>query len=404
VNCRICAAPLEHNFVDLGETALANSFLTKDQLDRPESLYPLRAYVCSQCFLVQLDEYAEPTEIFHDQYPYFSSYARSWVEHARQYVEMATERFGLGGHSFVVEVASNDGYLLQFFRDRGVPCLGIEPTVNTAAAAIEKGIPTLTEFFGREFGARLAAERRPADLVIGNNVLAHVPDRHDFVAGMATLLAPGGAITLEFPHLLRLVERRQFDTIYHEHYSYYSFSTARRLLAEHDLQLFDVEELPTHGGSLRIYAQHWGARPPSRRVEELLERERAAGMDGLPYYLGFQPQVEEIRRQFRDFVRQIRGARVAGFGAAAKGNTFLNYCGVGPETIAYVVDDTPAKQGKFLPQSRIPVVAEERIPEHRPDFVLILPWNLRREISQKLSYVREWGGKFVTCIPELEVW
>lgn len=403
LSCRFCAAPLERVVADLGASPLANSYLEAADLLGPEPFFPLTVRVCERCWLCQLPEVAKPEEIFSD-YAYFSSVSTSWVEHARRYTEAMIERFGIGPEHLVVEVASNDGYLLRHFKERGVPVLGVEPAANVAEAARELGIETEVRFFGREAARELAA-RRPADLLLGNNVLAHVPDLNDFVAGLEAMLAPTGVLTMEFPHLVRLVEGNQFDTIYHEHYSYLSFVAVERVFAAHGLELFDVEEIPTHGGSLRVFAQRRGAgRPTGSAVGELLDRERAGGVETPAFYEGFAESIRETKRRMLEFlVREKRAGRsIVGYGAAAKGNTLLNYCGVRHDFLDYVADASPHKQGRFLPGTRLPIRAPEAILETRPDWVLILPWNLRDEISEQMSAVREWGGRFVVAIPELE--
>jgi SAM-dependent methyltransferase len=400
--CRFCAAPLRRSFTDLGMSPLANAYRSAEQLQDAEAFYPLHVYVCERCLLVQLPAAASPAEIFSD-YAYFSSYSESWVEHARRYVDAISERLDLGNDSRVVELASNDGYLLRWFVERGIPVLGVEPAANVAAVAEENGVPTLVEFFGRGVGERLAREGSGADLIVGNNVLAHVPDLNDFVAGIAALLKPGGVVTMEFPHLLRLIEETEFDTIYHEHFSYFSFLTVREVFAHHGLTLFDVEELPTHGGSLRIY----GAvdRPETERPGELLARERDAGLDAMPAYEAFDERVREAKRSLLAFLIEAKRERrsVVGYGAAAKGNTLLNYCGVRSDFLDYVVDRSPHKQGLFLPGTHIPIEAPERVAESRPDYLLILPWNLTREITEQMAHVREWGCRFVTPIPRVQV-
>jgi 2-polyprenyl-3-methyl-5-hydroxy-6-metoxy-1,4-benzoquinol methylase len=403
--CRFCGAPLSHTFANLGMSPIANNYLTEDQLGRMEHFYPLHALVCDRCFLVQLEEFESPDAIFSD-YAYFSSYSTSWLDHCRRYVESAAERFALGGDSHVVEIASNDGYLLQYFAERGVPVLGIEPAANVAEVAVERGIPTEVEFFGKETATNLAADRRQADLLIGNNVLAHVPDLNDFVEGMKILLAPAGVITMEFPHLERLVEERQFDTIYHEHFSYFSLLTVRRVFAAHGLTVFDVEELPTHGGSLRIYACHEGERPVSDAVRELEAREERAGFTHLETYLAFGEQVQQEKRDILDSLISLKneGRRIAGYGAPAKGNTLLNFCGVGTEFIDFTADRSPHKQGRFLPGSHIPILAPEEIERQRPDVVFILPWNLREEIMEQLRFISDWGGRFLVRSPALELY
>lgn len=404
--CRFCGTPLRHVFVDLGSSPLCESYLTADQLNEMEPFYPLRAYVCEECFLVQLQEYVAPEHIF-STYAYFSSYSDSWLDHARRYAAMMLERFPLDGRSQVVEVGSNDGYLLQYFVERGVPALGVEPAANVAEAAIKKGIPTVVEFFGEEAAGRLVQAGRQADLLIGNNVLAQVPHLLDFIKGLRILLKPRGIVTLEFPHLLRLVDDTQFDTIYHEHFSYFSLTTAERIFAASGLAAFDVEELPTHGGSLRLYLRHAedDSRPISGRVDQLKERERDAGMDRLAYYTSFDERVAGLKRDLLEFLIQARrqSRLVAGYGAPGKGNTLLNYCGIRADLLAYTVDRNPYKQGKFLPGTHIPILDPARIRETRPDYVLILPWNLREEIMQQLTYIRDWGGRFVVPIPTVRV-
>jgi SAM-dependent methyltransferase len=403
--CRFCAAPLQHVFADLGMSPLANSYLTPEHANAMEPYYPLRAFVCDRCFLVQLEEFETPDRIF-TEYAYFSSYSTSWLEHSKRYVELMIERFGLDASSHVVELASNDGYLLQYFRERQVPVLGIEPAANVAKVALEKGIPTLVEFFGRT-AARALVSGSAADLLLGNNVLAHVPDLNDFVGGMKILLKPGGVITMEFPHLMRLVEADQFDTIYHEHFSYFSFLTVRRVFAEHGLRLFDVEELSTHGGSLRIYGAHTddAGKPDSERAAELAEREREAGYQELDTYRAYAQRVQEEKRAILSFLIKLKreGRSIVGYGAPAKGNTLLNFCGVGKDFLDYTVDLNPHKQGHFLPGSHIPIRAPEALRETQPDVVLILPWNLRDEIMEQHSYVREWGGRFAARAPEMRL-
>jgi hypothetical protein len=403
--CRFCAAPVEAVFADLGMSPLANSYLPPERSNHMEPFYPLRALVCERCFLVQLEEFETPEAIFSD-YAYFSSYSSSWLEHSRRYSEQMVERLGLDETSHVVEIASNDGYLLQFFHERQIPVLGIEPAANVAKVALQKGIPTLVEFFGRETARSLAGESS-ADLLLGNNVLAHVPDLNDFVAGMKILLSPTGVITMEFPHLLRLMDDNQWDTIYHEHFSYFSFLTVSRVFEAHGLRVFDVEELPTHGGSLRIYGAHADdqSKPQTDAAHELLERERAAGYESLDTYLGYGQRVEADKRQILSFLIGLKeqGLRIVGYGAPAKGNTLLNYCGVGRDFIDYTCDLNPHKQGHFLPGSHIPIRSPEAIRETRPDVVLILPWNLKDEIVQQLSFIGEWGGRFAARTPELKL-
>jgi len=386
---------------------LCESYLDADQLDEMEPFYPLRVYVCDQCLLVQLQEYVSPETIFRE-YAYFSSYSDSWVDHARVYTDRIIERLQLNRDSCVVEVASNDGYLLQWFVARDIPVLGIEPAANVAQVATRKGVPTLVTFFGRATARDLAAAGRHADLLIGNNVLAQVPDLNDFVAGLQVLLAPRGVVTVEFPHLMRLVAGNQFDTIYHEHFSYFSFLAAERVFAAHRLVVFDVEELETHGGSLRLYARHVedSSKPVAPRVRELAAAEEAAGLRRPDYYAAFEERVKDTKRRLLEFLIQARrqGRTIVGYGAPGKGNTLLNYCGIRTDFLPYTVDKSPYKQGKFLPGTHIPVHAPEKIRETRPDYVLILPWNLKDEIIRQLACIREWGGQFVVPIPEPRVY
>jgi SAM-dependent methyltransferase len=405
--CRLCGAQLEHVMVDLGMSPLCESFLAADQLDAMEPFYPLRVQVCGDCLLAQLPAYVPPESIF-TEYAYFSSFSDSWVEHARRYVDAMRARLALGPSSLVVELASNDGYLLQHFLPHGVPVLGIEPARNVAAAAVAKGVPTRTEFFGSELARRLAAEGRRADLIVANNVLAQVPELNDFVAGMALLLAPGGVATVEFPHLLRLVQGNQFDTIYHEHFSYFSLLTAERVFSAHGLVVFDLEELPTHGGSLRLFLRHdgEGGEPVSPAVHALLEHERDAGMTDPSWYAAFGERAEAAKHELVEFLVAARraGKQVAGYGAPGKGNTLLNFCGIRTDLLAYTVDRNPYKQGKFLPGTHIPILHPDRLAELRPDVILILPWNLRSEIAAQLAGCRSWGASFAVPIPRLEVW
>lgn len=400
--CRFCRTPLSHTVVDLGKSPLCESFLAASQLEQAEVFYPLHVMVCHECFLVQLPAHASGEEIFSD-YAYFSSYSESWLAHAKRYVEQMTARWDLGPHSLVVEIASNDGYLLQYFVERGIPCLGIEPAANVAQVAVQKGVPTVVDFFGRRSAEARVAEGRRADLLLGNNVLAHVPDLHDFVDGFKTLLAPAGVITFEFPHLMRLIDDNQFDTIYHEHFSYFSLGTAQAVLEAHDLTVFDVEELPTHGGSLRIYACHREdtSKTPTSRLAELHQREEAVGILTLDYYRSFAERVQETKRQILTFLIEAKraGKTIAGYGAPGKGNTLLNYCGIRTDFLDYTVDRSPHKQGMYLPGTHIPIFHPDRLAETRPDIILILPWNLQEEIASQLQYVREWGGQLVVPIP-----
>jgi 2-polyprenyl-3-methyl-5-hydroxy-6-metoxy-1,4-benzoquinol methylase len=386
---------------------LSNGFLKSEQLNKAEKFYPLHAYVCEKCLLVQLEEFESPDHIFANDYAYFSSYSESWLNHAKQYTDLMINRFQFNQSSRVIEIASNDGYLLQFFQAQSIPVLGIEPATNVAQVAIEKGIDTLVKFFGVETAQELVGQGKKADLLLGNNVLAHVPNINDFVAGMKIVLKLEGIITMEFPHLLRLIEQSQFDTIYHEHFSYLSFVTVEKIFAHHGLTLFDVEELPTHGGSLRIYAKHSENNKIKidQRVEALKEVERQKGLGNLETYLNFSRKVQETKRKLLSFLIQVKidGKTVVGYGAAAKGNTLLNYCGIRTDFIDYTCDRSPHKQGKFLPGTHIPIYSPDKIAETKPDYVLILPWNLKEEVTQQLSYIREWGGKFVVPIPEVEI-
>jgi SAM-dependent methyltransferase len=405
-SCRVCAGPLQETFVDLGMSPLCESYVPAERASAEESFYPLHARICSDCLLVQLEAFVTAEHIF-SEYAYFSSYSDSWVAHARKFVDATVDRFGLGPDSLVVELASNDGYLLQHVRDRGIPALGIEPAANVAEAARKRGIETIVEFFGRRLGARLAAEGRRADLLVANNVMAHVPDLNDFVGGMEPLLAPGGVVTIEVPHLLRLVENNQFDTIYHEHFSYFSLITGRRVLEAHGLEVFDVEELKSHGGSLRYYAQRATERPHpvSERVEDLARRESELGFDTLEGHRGFAAQVMETKWRLLEFLIEQRrqGKRIAGYGAPGKGNTLLNYCGIRTDLLDFTVDRNPYKQGMYLPGTHIPIRHPDALDQARPDFILILPWNLKDEIVAQLAHAREWGARFVVPIPEVEV-
>lgn len=407
MQCRFCKTELEHEFIDLYNAPASNSFLTPQQLNEPETFYPLRVFVCHNCFLVQVDEYQSSEAIFNSEYVYFSSYSTSWLEHSKKYVEAMTSRFSLNEASLVVEIASNDGYLLQYFVEKEVPVMGIEPTANTAEAARQKGVPTITEFFGTKLASRLVAEGKQADLFLGNNVLAHVPDIVDLIAGMKIILKPEGVITMEFPHLVQLINNNQFDTIYHEHFSYLSFYTIKAIFSSQGLELFDVEEIPTHGGSLRIYAKHAdnAVQQVTPNVQALLNKEMSYGITDLAYYKGFQQRALEVKLDLLSFLIQQKreGKKVAAYGAAAKGNTLLNYSGVKHDLIDFVVDANPSKQGKLLPASHIPVVNEAMLKETKPPYVIILPWNIRDEITRQLHYIREWGGQFVVFIPKLEI-
>ena len=385
---------------------LCQTHIETHQLNHMEPFYPLRAYVCRKCFLVQLQEYVSPKDIF-TEYAYFSSYADSWVAHAKRYVDLVTERFGLDKTKKVMELASNDGYLLQHFVKQGVPVLGIEPAANVAKVALEKGIPTVVRFFGVQSAREILREHGRADLLLGNNVLAHVPDLNDFVGGMKIVLAPRGVITMEFPHLMRLMAENQFDTIYHEHFSYFSFVTVEQVFAAHGITLFDVEELPTHGGSLRIYGRHVddASKPVGPRVVELRTREVQAGFNRIEHYFSFGEQVKETKRKLLECLIGIKrqGKRIAGYGAPGKGNTLLNYCGIRTDFLDYTVDRNPYKQGKYTPGTHIPIHSPEKIRETQPDYVFILPWNLKDEITQQLHYIRDWGGRFIVPIPTVGV-
>ncbi len=407
MNCRFCNTPLNYEFLDLVNAPPSNSFLTFSQLNEPEVYYPLRVLVCDNCFLVQIDEYQKSSAIFNQDYVYFSSFSTSWLSHAKNYCEKVVERFSLGNNSRVVEIASNDGYLLQYFLERKIPVLGIEPTKNTAKVAIDKGIETVTEFFGLALAEVLVKKGLYADLLIGNNVLAHVPDINDFVVGMHHFLSPQGIITMEFPHLIQLIDNNQFDTIYHEHFSYLSLFTVQKIFLAQGLEIFDVDEISTHGGSLRIYAKHAGdtSRKISAKVAGLIQMEKSKGVDKIDYYNGFTDKVEQIKFDLLAFLvtQKKKGKKVVGYGAAAKGNTLLNYCGIKKDLIHFVVDANPNKQNKFLPGSHIPVVNEEILKLERPDFVIIFPWNLSAEIKQQLSYITEWGGRFLIPIPTIVI-
>jgi hypothetical protein len=408
MHCRFCKTKLEHVFIDLVNSPASNSFLSEEQLNEPEIFYPLKVYTCQNCFLVQLDEYKKSDAIFNSEYVYFSSYSHTWLQHAKNYTDMMVSRFGFDSSSQVIEIASNDGYLLQYFKEKNIPVLGIEPTANTAEVAMGKGIKTMIEFFGTELASRLVNNWDvKADLLLGNNVLAHVPDIVDFVRGMKLILADTGVITMEFPHLMQLVDNNQFDTIYHEHFSYLSFYTVKQIFESEGLELFDVDEIPTHGGSLRIYAKHKEdtQKPVSANVSALIKKETDRGITTLAYYNNFQEKALRVKLNLISFLieQKRNGKKIAAYGAAAKGNTLLNYCGVKNDLIEYVADANPHKQKKWLPASHIPVVNELYLKENRPDYVIILPWNLKEEVAQQLSYIREWGGKFVIPIPQVEV-
>lgn len=405
MKCRFCKAELTHVFIDLLNSPASNSFLTNEQLNEPETFYPLKVYTCSNCFLVQVDEYKKSDAIFNGDYVYFSSYSKSWLQHAKEYTGLMQKQFGYNEKSLVIEVASNDGYLLQYFKEKSIPVLGIEPTANTAEVAVSKGINTIVDFFGVGLAKELVAKGIKADLLLGNNVLAHVPDIMDFVGGMKLILSDNGIITMEFPHLMQLIENNQFDTIYHEHFSYLSLYTVKEIFASKGLEIFDVEELTTHGGSLRIYARHVedSTKSITGRVEKLLQTELKRGINSLSYYDNFQRKALKVKLDLTLFLIEQKkaGKKVAAYGAAAKGNTLLNYCGIKNDLISYVVDANPHKQDKFLPASHIPVVNEAFLKNDQPDFVIILPWNLQTEITQQLNYIKQWGGQFIIPIPEL---
>jgi hypothetical protein len=403
--CRFCRAPLKTVFVDLGMSPLCQSQLEPEDLDKGEEFYPLRVFTCDRCLLVQIQDYVGPERIF-SEYAYFSSYADTLLKHSEAYVEMASKRFGLGADSRVVEVASNDGYLLQYFAKRGVPVLGIEPAGNVAKAAEAKGVPTVVRFFGVETARILAGDGMKADLLLGNNVLPHVPDLHDFVGGLKILLKDAGAITMEFQHVMRMMAGNQFDTVYQEHFSYLSFTFVEKLFAHHGLTIFDVEEVPNHGGSLRIYARHAGGSPaPGPRVAEMLATEDREGMNRMAHYLEFGERAKEAKRKLLEFLIAAKraGKTIAGYGAAGKTNTLLNYCGIRSDFIDYTVDRNPYKQGRFLPGSHIPIMAPSRIKETKPDYLFLGPWNLANEIMEQTAYIREWGGRWIIPIPEVQV-
>lgn len=402
MNCRFCKTKLNDIFVDLVNSPASNSYLTKEQLDEPEVFYPLKIYVCQKCKLVQIDEYKKSDDIFDKDYAYFSSYSTSWLAHAKNYVEMITDKLLLNKNSQVTEIASNDGYLLQYFKEKNIPCLGIEPTNSTAKVAREKGIEVVEDFFG----ARLAKTLQKSDLILGNNVLAHVPDINDFIKGLKIALKEDGTITMEFPHLLNIIKENQFDTIYHEHFSYLSFYTVKQIFEAQGLKLYDVEKLPTHGGSLRIYATHIeNNMEVSQNVELLFKEEKALGLFDMEIYQGFQEKANKVKYDLLSFLLQAKkeNKRVVAYGAAAKGNTLLNYSGVKNDLIEFVVDKSPHKQGKYLPASHIPIVEENRMQGLKPEYILILPWNIKDEVIEQLSYIKEWDGKFVVAVPELKV-
>lgn len=407
MKCRHCGSELRLPLVDLGSAPPSNAYLTEQALHAPEKWFPLRVLVCEHCWLAQTEDFAQENELFDAEYAYFSGFSSSWLAHSERYVADMVARFSLTAASHVVEVAANDGYLLQYVKARNIPCTGVEPTASTAAAARAKGVPIVEDFFGVRLAKELAAQGKQADLTAANNVLAHVPDINDFVAGFAVLLKPQGAATFEFPHLLKLIAENQFDTIYHEHFSYLSLTAVDRVFSANGLAVFDVEEHPTHGGSLRVFAQRGdtGRQPRSSRVGELLQREAQAGMLSADYYTGFQTKTDRVKNDFLAFLLDAKrqGKTVAAYGAAAKGNTLMNYAGIRPDLISFVVDRNPAKQGKCMPGSRIPIVDEKHLQNAKPDFVVILPWNLREEVVAQLDYIRAWDGKFVTAVPGLNI-
>lgn len=404
--CRFCQKELQHTFLDLGISPLANSFIKEENLQKMEPFYPLHAYVCQNCYLVQLKQFESPSQIFSD-YAYFSSFSESWLIHAHNYVKMAIANFNLTCDSQVVEIASNDGYLLQYFNNEKIPVLGIEPAENVAAVAEEKGIPTVVDFFGKSLSEKMVEKGKQADLIVANNVLAHVPDIHDFVSGLKILLKKQGVITIEFPHIMKLISQKQFDTIYHEHFSYFSLLTVKHILFSHGLKIFNVEQLPTHGGSLRIFVNHSEdvSRPISSSVISLIIKEQEFGIERLQTYLKFSEEIKQLKLEILKFFLEIKqnGKQIVGYGAPAKGNTLLNYCGVGKEFISYTVDRNIFKQGKYLPGTRIPIKDPEEIRKTKPDYLLILPWNLKEEIMEQNSFISEWGGRFIVTIPEIEV-
>jgi 2-polyprenyl-3-methyl-5-hydroxy-6-metoxy-1,4-benzoquinol methylase len=407
MNCRFCKNTLTHEFVDLGFSPPSNSYLKASQLNEPETFFPLRIMVCEKCFLVQIDEFAKHDDIFNADYAYFSSFSTSWLAHAKAYTLMMIERFGFNSKSQVIEIASNDGYLLQYFKENGVPVLGIEPTANTAAAAKEKGIESVVDFFGVRLANLLVSKGTKADLLLGNNVLAHVPDINDFVGGLKILLNPDGVITFEFPHLLQLIDKNQFDTIYHEHFSYLSLIAVKQIFEYHGLTIFDVEEVATHGGSLRIFAKHAEdfEKNISDNVVKMLNKEITFGLNDLVVYQNYQGKAEKVKNDFIKFLIEAKnkGKSVAAYGAAAKGNTLLNFAGIKKDLIQFVSDASPHKQNKYLPGVHIPVFDEQRIKETKPNYIVILPWNLKDEISEQLSYIREWESEFVVAVPQLEI-
>ncbi|MDF1644109.1 MAG: class I SAM-dependent methyltransferase [Pseudomonadales bacterium] len=407
MKCRHCCVELTHTFIDLGSSPPSNSYLTEQTIREPEKWYPLKVLVCENCWLVQTEDFVGVDDMFSEDYAYFSSFSTSWLEHAENYVDQMVFRFNLGSKSTIVEIAANDGYLLQYVKNNGIPCYGIEPTHSTAQAAKKKGIKIIEDFFSVKKAEELAKQGQKADLIVANNVLAHVPDINDFVKGFSILLKSNGVATFEFPHLLNLVNKNQFDTIYHEHYSYLSLIAVHRIFEDNGLTIFDAEELPTHGGSLRIYAQHslTGQHRISKNISTLQKCEKVAGIDTLYFYQGFQKKAEQIKIEFLSFLLDAKrkGKKIAAYGAAAKGNTMLNFCGVRPDLISFVVDKNPVKQGKYMPGSRIPIVNEDYLRADKPDYVVILPWNLKSEVMKQLTYIRDWHGKYVVIAPHLDI-
>jgi 2-polyprenyl-3-methyl-5-hydroxy-6-metoxy-1,4-benzoquinol methylase len=408
MKCRFCNATVSDVFVDLGVSPLSNSYLKEKDLRGKENYYPLKPLICRNCFLVQLPELEKAENIFTSDYAYFSSFSETWLDHVKKYADEMVRRFSFDNKSFIIEIASNDGYLLQYFKERNIPVLGIEPAHNVAEVAIKKGIPTLIKFFNAALASELKSEGKMADLIIGNNVLAHVPNLNDFVQGMKILLKSDGLITMEFPHLMRLINENQFDTIYHEHFSYFSFITVEKIFTNHGLTIFDVDELPTHGGSLRIYACHSedNSKSVGQKVADLKKREEIAGFTSMEYYLSFSERVKETKRKILTFLidAKNRGKSIVGYGAPAKGNTLLNYCGIRSDFIDYTVDRSPHKQGLYLPGTHIPIYHPDKVKETKPDYLVILPWNLKEEIMEQMSYIRDWGGKFVVFIPGVKVY
>ena len=405
VNCRFCGSGLTQNFADLGMSPLSNSYLKKDDIDEKEPFFPLHVFVCNNCLLVQLEEFKSPEHIF-SNYAYFSSYSKTWLKHAEDYVKMMISKFNINQESYVIEIASNDGYLLQYFKEKNIPILGIEPAINVTKVANKKGIPTIAKFFGKNTANELLKSKKQADILIGNNVLAHVPDLNDFISGLKILLKSKGIITLEFPHLLQLIKYNQFDTIYHEHFSYFSLIVLEKIFTFHKLTIFDVEELSTHGGSLRIFIKHEDEKPDiSDNVIKIIDKEKEFGLNSLITYSNFQKKVEELREKIITFFNSAKKENkiMIAFGAAAKGNTLLNFCGIGTEFLDYVVDNNPHKQGLYLPGTHIPITNSQKIYETKPDYLIILPWNLKNEIIDQTSFIREWGGKYVTLIPEVKI-